>query len=331
MRDICMKKKTQKRYQAAVILTLPLLILGATSGLTTALTPHTTSWKNTTTQIAPLNKSEEEIRYYDPENLINVIGVEDVEVPFKWQSAIRLTQDELAAYNEWTLTKVNAGYSADNGQLECDATVIIYGQGTATQPGSIIANDTTYHFDTSGVATIPLLTPIPLAGIEELWISIEWEQTEINVYLALMDDGPAADGKGDWGFDGNWSELQIYGLDYNWAIGAIVEGEGNAQLSILNIQGPLGLSADISNIGVVPAKNIDWTIQVTGGLFKKVNKAASGTITELSPDTSEQVSLSMFFGIGKIQIIITAAADNADEISITKTAFLFGPIILSIK
>jgi len=39
-----------------------------------------------------------------------------------------------------------------------------------------------------------------------------------------MDTGPAVDGKGDWGFDGTWSELQIYGLDYNWAIGAIVEG-----------------------------------------------------------------------------------------------------------
>jgi hypothetical protein len=326
-----MKKKTLPTYQAAVILTFAILLLGSTAGLTTALTPHSTNFKNTTTHPAPLGRSEEEIRYYDPENLINVIGIEDVDVPFKWQSAIRLTADELTPYADWTLTKVNAGYSADNGQLECDATIIIYGQGTATQPGDIIANDTTYHFDTSGVATIPLLTPIPLTGIEELWISIEWEQTEITAYLAIMDDGPAVDGKGDWGFDGNWSELQIYGLDYNWAIGAIVEGEGNAQLSILNIQGPLGLTSDISNIGVVPAKNIDWTIQVTGGLLKKVNKEASGTITELAPDTSEPVSLTMFFGIGKIQITITAAADNADEATVTKTAFILGPIILGIK
>jgi len=156
-------------------------------------------------------------------------------------------------------------------------------------------------------------------------------QTEINAYLALMDEGPAVDGKGDWGFDGNWSELQIYGFDSNWAIGAIVEGEGNAALSILNVQGPIGVDADIQNIGVVPAKNIDWTIQVTGGLLKKVDKTATGTITELASNGSETITLGMFFGIGKIQITITAAADNAETVTATKSAFLLGPILLGIK
>lgn len=328
-----MKKKTTTTYQAAVILSVTILFLGTTTGLATASIPHSTTFANIQATPLPGNteRSEEEIRYYDPDNLVNVIGVEGVEPPFKWQSAIRLTQDELAPYDGWTLTKVNAAYSADNGQPECDATVIIYGKGDATHPGAIIQSDTTYHFDVSGVATIPLNTPLLLNGIEELWISIEWEQTEINVFLAAMDGGPAVDGKGDWGFDGNWSELQIYGLDYNWGIGAIVEGEGNAALSILNVQGPIGVKAEVKNTGVVPAKNIDWTIQVTGGILKKVNKAATGTFNEIAPDATGEISLGMFFGIGKIQIIITAAADNAESISVTNTAFLLGPIVLGIK
>jgi hypothetical protein len=326
-----MKKRIKIIYQAAVILTITLL-LGATTGLSNAITPPTHTFTNTTTTPTGMtDRSEEEIRYYDPDNLINVIGVEDIEPPFKWQSAIRLTQDELAAYDGWTLTKINAGYSADNGQLECDATIIIYAKGNDTHPGAILQNDTTYHFTASGVDTIPLLTPLTLDGIEELWISVEWVQTEVNAFLALMDEGPAVDGKGDWGFDGAWSELQIYGLDYNWAIGAIVEGEGNAALSILNIQGPIGVNAEIQNIGVVPAKNIDWVIEVTGGILKKVNKTMTGTINELASNASEAVTLGMFLGIGKIQITITASADNAETVTATKSAFLLGPILLGIK
>lgn len=330
-RNNVMKKKTKTTYQAAVVLIIALFFLGATTGLTNASTPHTPSFTSTTTHTENTDRAEEEIRYYNPDGLVNVIGVEDIEPPFKWQSAIRLTQDELAAYDGWTLTKVNAGYSADSSQLECDATVIIYAKGNDTHPGAILQNDTTYYFTSSGVATIPLLTPLLLEGIEELWISIEWVQTEIGAYLAVMDEGPAVDGKGDWGFDGAWSELQIYGLDYNWAIGAIVEGEGNAALSILNVQGPIGVNAEVKNIGVVPAKNIDWTIHVAGGILKKVNKAQTGLITELASNASEAVTLGMFFGIGKVQITIFAIADNAETVTVTKSAFLLGPILLGIK
>lgn len=327
-------KNTQKRkYQAAVILAFVLLVVGSLPGITTADRTPSTKFSITTTPtpFSPLNRGEEEIKYYNPDSLSNVIGVEDIEPPFKWQSAIRLTQDELAAYDAWTLTKVNAGYSADNGQLECDATIIIYGKGNDTHPGAIIQNDTTYHFTASGVTTIPLLTPLTLDGIEELWISVEWVQTEINAFLALMDEGPAVDGKGDWGFDGAWSELQIYGLDYNWAIGAIVEGEGNAVLTIGTIQGPIGIESEIINSGQVPAKTIDWTIHVTGGIFKKVDKTANDIITELAVDASETINLGMFFGLGKIQITITAVAENAEEVTVTKTATILGPIIIGIK
>ncbi|HER45548.1 MAG TPA: hypothetical protein ENO12_01885 [Thermoplasmatales archaeon] len=328
-----MKKKSIRTYQAAVVIALSILMIGSTSGLTAATTPQTTAFSSaiSSTSFSQPVREEVELCYYDPEGLVNVIGVEDVEVPFKWQSAIRLTTEELGPYADWTLTKVNAGYSADNGQFECYATVIIYDKGDATHPGPIIVNDTTYHFDSSGVHTIPLLTPVPLEGYEELWVSVEWEQTEQNVYLALMDEGPAVDGKGDWGFDGNWSELQIYGLDYNWAIGAIVEGEGNAALSILNIQGPVGVNAEVKNIGSVPAMNMDWSIVVTGGILKKVNKTATGTVANIAVDATEAISLGMFFGLGKIQITITAQAENAVAVSVTKSAVILGPIVIGIK
>jgi hypothetical protein len=328
-----MKKYKKNIVKAAVVLTLSVLFIASSSIAISAKSPEKPgfSYVKTSKILGNSGRVEEEIRYYNPDTLTHVIGVGNATMPFKWQSAIRLTQDELAAYANWNLTKVNVGYSADNGQLECDATVIIYGKGTATHPGAILSNDTTYHFDASGVFTIPLATPIKLGSYDELWVAVEWVQTEATAYLAVMDDGPAVDGKGDWGFDGNWSELQIYGLDYNWAIGAIVEGQGNAEISILNIKGPLGIKAEIKNIGVVPADNLEWSILVTGGILKRVNKTSTGSVTEVAVNASEAISMNIFFGLGQIQIEIKAHADNVVGVIVITSAVLLGPIVVGIK
>jgi hypothetical protein len=63
-------------------------------------------------------------------------------------------------------------------------------------PGAVLSNVTTYHFDASGIFTIPLKTPIELGSYDKLWVAIEWVQTEETAYIAVMDTGPAADGKG---------------------------------------------------------------------------------------------------------------------------------------
>jgi hypothetical protein len=328
-----MKYRQNNMIKAAMVLTLSIAFIASSSITTATVTVNTPRFSSTTTSTTPSNvgRDEHEIRYYDPATCTQVIGIENVTVPYKWQSAIRLTQDELAPYKDWNLTKVNAGYSADNGQLECYATVIIYDKGDATHPGAVLSNDTTYHFDISGIATITLNTPLPLASYEEIWVAIEWEQTETSAYLAFMDEGPAVDGKGDWGFDGAWSELQIYGLDGNWAIGAIVEGQGNTELSLLNFKGSIGITADVKNIGQSAAQNVQWSITVTGGILKKVNVTTTGSVANLAVDASEAINQGMFLGLWKIQIVAKAHADNAAEVAATKTAYLFGPFVLGIK
>jgi hypothetical protein len=39
----------------------------------------------------------------------------------------------------------------------------------------------------------------------------------------------------------------------------------------------------------------------------------------------------MFFGFGKISIVITAKAQNANEVTITKSAFVLEPFVVGIK
>ena len=278
-----------------------------------------------------LPRDEEEISYYNPDTLQNVIGLTQ---PAVWQSAIRLTQDELAPYAGWDLTKVIVALSCDNGQSEVWANLIIYGEGAPTWPGSIIHEETNLFYDTTGFHTIELNQSIALDDHNEIWISMEWDQTEI-AFIPYADEGPAVDGKGDWVCLGSsWSELQTHGdppLDYNFGMGGIVEGAGKAELAIQNVKGPIGVKAEVKNIGDVAASNLEYTMTVTGGILGLINKASDGTKTELAPGTTEPISSGLILGFGKIVIEITANADNAVEVTETKEGLVLGILVIGIK
>lgn len=281
---------------------------------------------------------ETELKYYQVDGLSTLIGIG---CPCIWKSAIRLTQMEMAPYLDWTLTKVNVAFSADNGCPSIDIRIYIYDTGNATHPGPILANDTIVTLDTTGVIAIPLVTPVNLSGHEELWIAVEWDQMNIpgppGHHYAWMDTltGPAVRGKGAWIYLNNaWSETYIYGAEFdgNWGIGAIIEGLGPTELSIGNIKGPVGVTAEVSNIGGIDiAKNVSWSIAVIGGLFQKVTVLEKGMLTVIGIDTSVEIDTDLFFGFGRIQITVTAKAENAPEITAEKTAFLLGPFVLTVK
>ena len=336
-----MKNNAKKILKAGVVLFIAVLFV-ATSATAIGKTPEKTTFtstKQTATLFGP-SRDEVELKYYNEENLTQVIGIQGGTGPYIWKTAIKLTQMEMGTYTDWNLTKVNVAMSADNGCPSIDVRIYIYDKGTATKPGVKIVNDTTYTLDTTGVTTIPLVTAVPLNGHEELWVAVQWTQYEPGpgVYYAWLDTlttGGAVDGKGDWYYLNNvWGEIQTGGADYdgNWGIGAIVEGEGGiAELSVLNIKGPIGIKADVQNIGEKDASNLEWSIVVTGGLLGRVNATATGTAVTLAAGATAPMSLEMFFGFGKISIVITASASNAVEVSATKSAFLLGPFVVGIK
>ena len=317
--------------KAAVLLIAAFMVLSTSAVI--ADTTEKTSFASTETSavLGNLPRDQEEISYYNPDTLTNVIGLTQ---PAVWQSAIRLTQDELASYAGWEMTKVIVTLSCDNGQTEVWANLIIYGEGTSTFPGSIIHEETDLYYDTSGFHTIELNESIVLDDHDEIWISMEWDQTEI-AFIPVADEGPAVDGKGDWvAIGGSWSELQTHGdppLDFNWGMGAIVEGEGKAELSIINIKGPIGVNAEVKNIGDADANNLEYTMTVTGGILGFINKTVSGSETALAPNAIVAVGSGLILGFGEIAIEITANADNAVEVTATKTAFVLGIFVIGIK
>jgi len=66
------------------------------------------------------------------------------------------------------LTKVKVKVDCDE-QYEFWARLIVYGEGTATQPGNIIYEDNTLYFDKTGYHIIELNSPIALDDHNEIW------------------------------------------------------------------------------------------------------------------------------------------------------------------
>jgi len=323
-----MKTHTQSVFKAGVVLFIAALFIGTTVSAVQQDTPRiaATPMKMDNVKAA----DQKELGYYgDP---VSSVGLSGGTPPYIWKSAIRLTQDELHAYETWTLTSVVAAYDAGNGQEECDAKITVYNGSTATRPGSQITSQLC-HFNTSDYYTIALDNPVSLVGKQELWIAVEWTQTVEGAFIAPIDGGPYVDGKGDWcNLGSGWRELYDVSsppIDGNWVIGGIIEGAPNAALTIGNIKGPIGVSADIKNTQAdVAAQNVAWTMTVSG---KSINKTADDTFASIAGGASETVKSGMIFGFGKVIITITATADNADTVSVSKTAFVLLFLVLAVK
>jgi hypothetical protein len=92
-------------------------------------------------------------------------------------------------------------------------------------------------------------------------------------------------------------------------------------LGIGEITGGTGtISAVIANTGDGAATNVDWTIKVTGGIFKRINKTYTGDIATLDANGSQTITTTgKIFGLGKIAITITATCTEGsdDEVSAT--------------
>jgi hypothetical protein len=81
---------------------------------------------------------------------------------------------------------------------------------------------------------------------------------------------------------------------------------GNQPNLTIKINGGIGVTAKIRNNGTIDATNVTWSIHVEGGLFSRINSTVTGTIDHLAAGTSTSVSTGMFFGLGKIQVSVTA-------------------------
>ncbi len=269
---------------------------------------------------------EKVIAFYNGE-IVGGIGPSFYRI--EWEAAIRITPQELAPYHDWELIGARF-YHWENHSNE--GSLKIYKQGTESSPGELVTSEP-FNVSGKGWKRINLTTPVSLDITKDIWTSFRIKKHGYADYSMGVDDGPVVFTKGDWIWLGSsWSELHEYGIyDCNWGIEAIIEGQGVTQLAIGTIRGPWGITADVQNIGEYNATNVTWSITATGGLFKRINASATGEVTVLVVGASEPMNSGIFFGFGKINIVITAKAYNAFEVSVIKSAFLLGPFVVNLR
>ena len=99
---------------------------------------------------------------------------------------------------------------------------------------------------------------------------------------------------------------------------------GKAAVIDIAISGGFGVKATISNIGTGDASDVQWSIDITGGIVLKGH--AEGTIASLPAGSSTTVSSGLVLGIGPVTITVTA-----DGASKTASGFMLGPFILGLS
>jgi hypothetical protein len=161
----------------------------------------------------------EEWLHYDDGTCTNSIGLTNGGT---FEGAIRLTPDELGAYNGWYLNTVKFYHGAPGyDQPQHSGTIKIYGQGTDVKPGTLLTSQAFVAPEGEGWVEVPLATQLTVDGTKDLWISVRVTHAA-GEYPLGVDSGPAVDGKADWVYaGGSWQELQYIGdppLDYNWCI-----------------------------------------------------------------------------------------------------------------
>ena len=97
------------------------------------------------------------------------------------------------------------------------------------------------------------------------------------------------------------------------------------RITISKISGGIGVTVSVQNTGTEDAKNVAWSIDVSGGLVI-LGKHHEGTIASLPAGGSATIKSGLVLGIGKIKVDV-----NVGGVTKEASGFLLGPLILGLK
>jgi hypothetical protein len=120
-----------------------------------------------------------------------------------------------------------------------------------------------------------------------------------------------------------------YGLDSEWSEPLLVTMVSpSAFFDIVKIRGGIGqASAVIKNIGSLDASLVNCSISVVGGMLGLINALAEETLDTLAVDEEKKITIDKIFGLGKINVTVTANTPSANTATKTANGFVVGPFV----
>ncbi|HEC94621.1 MAG TPA: hypothetical protein ENI45_01485, partial [Thermoplasmatales archaeon] len=103
-------------------------------------------------------------------------------------------------------------------------------------------------------------------------------------------------------------------------------------LNISKVSGGIGkVCVELMNPGDNPARNISWNITIKGGVYGIINVTTMGSLASLEPGETMVVSTNQtIFGLGLINIMVTAVAENTKPVYKEKKGLVFGPFVFTL-
>ena len=170
-------------------------------------------------------------------------------------------------------------------------------------------------------------TTDPDAG-DQLYYQWDWGDGTQSTWLGPNASGQPVQATHRWITQGEYlvkvKAKDTSGVESVWSDSITIQVTEGPQIEIGTISGGLHVSCEIKNTGLVEASDVNWTITLQGLVFFGQKK--TGTLAEITPGGSSGVSTGLIFGLGTVEIIVTAA-----EAEKTVSAFLFGPFVLNIR
>ncbi len=147
--------------------------------------------------------------------------------PTEWATAARFTPDDIAAFEDWELTRVRIGVN----QLPDFVDITVW-QGESEDELEEMVRQ---NFEPEeGWNMVHLDEPYEIDVTKELWIGVVWGDPGAGVFPPLFDSGPAEPGKGGKLVfpypEGEWQNIEDLGFDGNWNIQGFLYGSGHSDI-----------------------------------------------------------------------------------------------------
>jgi len=132
-----------------------------------------------------------------------------------------------------------------------------------------------------------------------------------------------------WRYEDDGSDLRSFYLD-DITI-TVPQVTPKTTLAVGKIGYGSQITAEVKNTGEIPAENIEWTIEIEGGMQGGIQSVATGELEKLKrgghADDTTFIGSGSFFGLGMVDITVTVSSTDADPETVTRTAKGF--VILS--
>ncbi|MBN1280412.1 MAG: PKD domain-containing protein [Candidatus Thermoplasmatota archaeon] len=181
---------------------------------------------------------------------------------------------------------------------------------------------------TSGYTEVTYLFSTSTTDPEEdaLYYQWDWGDGTLSDWLGPYDSGETASASHSWDNTGDY-QVTVRAKDGSgtsaWSDPAAIQILLGPHVEIGSISGGLHISAEVLNTGMIDATEVNWTIALQGLVL--FGQETSGKILSIAPDSSSTVQTDFVFGLGRVDIVITAADTEK-----TATGFLLGLFIFNI-